>query len=192
MEVSVSIRTRIEDAMIQHTIGRPEAALLSILTAVSATSRRRRPRGTPSERDPKRKMSDSEAFRLFLQDHMPKIAGAANFNVVFRGQMHPLERVLYKWLRCELAHDADLPSDIRFEPEPQPGRIKIAVEDSGLTLSHGLLDRLADVVITAPENADMFGSPPTPPTPIYLPKLDLTIGEPHAGTHSREEGSAST
>jgi hypothetical protein len=64
----VSIRARVEDAMIQFVIGRPEAALLSLLTAISATSRRRRPRGTPSQAHPNRVMGDGEAFQLFIVD----------------------------------------------------------------------------------------------------------------------------
>jgi hypothetical protein len=187
--VGVSIRTRIEDAMIQYAIGRPEGALLSVLTAVSATSRRRRPFGTRSQRKSGKKMLDGEAFELFLKDEMPRMCRALEFNVEFRGELRPLEQVFYKWLRCQLAHEAGLPTDVRFEPSPKPGAFRVLVDDSGLHLSHNWLDRLADAVIFAPENNDLFGLPPKPPGPIYLPKLDVTIGGPRPKPDPQSEGS---
>lgn len=173
----MSIRTRVEDAMILYAIGRPEAALLCALVAISATAKRRRPRGTPSVQHPGKQMRDREAFEAFVKEEMPRICRVVNCNVQYRGQLHALEHIFYKWLRCELAHDAALPQDIAFEPDPSPGTTRLQVRPDGvLVLSYGWLDGLADAVIHAPENADQFGSPPKPPIPIPLPRIGLTIG----------------
>jgi hypothetical protein len=173
----MSIRDRVEDCAINYAIGKPQAALLMALVAVAATSRRRRPPGTVSVRKAGKEMGDGEAFEAFLEDEMPHIAGAKNFNVHYRGELRPLEQVLYKWFRCELLHEAELPPDIVFESDPAPKLKKIEGSASAgkLTLSHGWLDGLIDAVISAPENADQFGNPPAAPFPIHLKKLNLTI-----------------
>jgi hypothetical protein len=172
----MSIRARVEDAMIAFAIGRPEGALVSILTAISATSRRRRPLGTPSVVNPSQAMGDREAFELFVSEQMPIICRVKDFNIHFRGEMHKLEHVLYKWLRCEMSHGAALPFDITFEPDLRPGLTSIGTGKEGLRFSHSFLDGLADAVIQAPENADHFGDPPRSPVPIHLLKVGLTIG----------------
>ena len=93
-----------------YAVGRPEAALILVLVAVGATSRRRRPVGTPSVRHPGSKMGDGEAFETFFWEEMPRISRLQNYNVAYRGKMHRMERVLYKWFRCELFHAARLPA----------------------------------------------------------------------------------
>jgi len=123
-------------------------------------------------------MRDREAFELFLTDEMLNICRVQNFHVKFRGKMHRLEHVLYKWFRCELTHEGGLPTDVHFEADSASGGMHVAIDETGFRLSHGWLDGLANAVIFAPENSDLFGSPPQPPVPIYLPKLDLTIGPP--------------
>jgi len=173
----MSIRARVEDACVAYAVGRPEAALTLVLAAVGATSRRRRPAGTPSVRHAGSEMGDGEAFEAFLWEEMPRICKVQNYNVAYRGKMHRMERVLYKWFRCELFHAAALPADLRFEPDPRPGVTRVAVEKAsgGLLLTHGWIDGLVDAVVHAPENADQFGTPPQPPLPIHLPKIDMTV-----------------
>jgi hypothetical protein len=126
-------------------------------------------------------MGDAEAFQLFVKDEMPRICRVVNFNVEFRGELQPLEKVLYKWLRCELVHSGALPTDVTFEPDPLPGitRIQSSGRSGTFSVSHGWLDGLADAVVHAPENSDQFGSPAIPPVPISLPRLGLTIEGPH-------------
>ncbi|NLH17859.1 MAG: hypothetical protein GX455_14880 [Phycisphaerae bacterium] len=172
----MSIRVRIEDAFILFSIERLEAALLSILVAVAATARRRYPQGTPSLLFPGKDMGDREAFERFVKDEMPRICRIKNFNVNFRGEMHAVEHIFYKWIRCELAHEAALPQDVVFIPDPDPDHQRLQIRDDGvLVLSHGWMFGLIDVVIHAPENADQFGIPPKAPLPIYLPKIDMTV-----------------
>jgi hypothetical protein len=174
----MSIRARIEDAAILCAIGRYEAALLCVLTALAATSRRRRPeKTTKSIRRPGKAMGDGEAFEAFLSDEMPTICRVKEFNVQYKGKSLRIEHVFYKWLRCSLAHEARLPKDIHFESDPSPGILRTAIgSDGSLTLSHGWIDGFTNSIVKAPENADQFGSPPAIQLPIYLPKIDAWIG----------------
>ena len=172
----MSIKARVEDAMVLAAIGRLEAALLSLLTAISATSRKRWPRGTRSEYEPGKPMRDGEAFESFLRDEMPRICRVGTYTVKYRGEMHRLEHVLYRWFRCELAHEAALPLDIEFVPDDNPGMMFIRVNSSGLAFSHGWLNALANALIYVPENADQFGSPAKPPLPVQLPRAGLASG----------------
>ncbi len=175
----MSIRARIEDAIALYAAGRPEGALLAVLIAVAASSRRRRPEDTPSKRKPGKKTGDGEAFEAFLHDEMVNICRVKNYNVMFRGKMRLLEHVLYKWLRCELTHKGGLPSDVVFEPQENPGSMSVAIDPAtGIRLSHGWLDGLVSVVVNAPENKDQFGDPPHVPMPLHLPGFNVTVGLP--------------
>lgn len=172
----MSIRARVEDAIALFAAGRHEGALLSVLIAIAATSRRRRSETTPSVRKPGKAMGDGEAFEAFLADEMVNICRVQNFNVMFRGKLHRLEHVLYKWHRCELTHKGGLPKDVVFEPQQSPGGMSVAVDPGkSLRLSHGWLDGLVNAVVNASENRDQFGDPPQPPFPLYLPGFDLTL-----------------
>ncbi|HEY1684393.1 MAG TPA: hypothetical protein VGG19_06500 [Tepidisphaeraceae bacterium] len=183
----MSIRARIEDAMVLFAIGRLEAALLCTLTAVAASSRRRRPIGTPSVLRPGRAMGDGEAFEAFLKEEMVRICNVVNFFVQYRGSMHRLEHIFYKWMRCDLAHEAQLPIDIAFQEDPEPNSFRLEVRSDGvLVLSQGWLDGLANAVIQAPENSDQFGSPAMAPASIYLSKIDVTLRKvPEMGSTSQ-------
>jgi len=172
----MSIRARVEDAIALFAAGRHEGALLSVLIAIAATSRRRRPESTPSIRKPGKSMGDGEAFEAFLADEMVNICRVQNFNVMFRGQLHRLEHVLYKWHRCELTHKGGLPNDVIFEAPQYPGGMSVAVDPGkSLRLSHGWLDGLVNAVVNASENRDQFGDPPKPPFPLYLSGFDVTL-----------------
>jgi hypothetical protein len=41
-------------------------------------------------------------------------------SVEFRGELGLVERIFYKWMRCELAHDGGLPVDLRFKENSEP------------------------------------------------------------------------
>lgn len=165
----MSIRDRIQETCLLLALDRPAGALLSLLAAVGATSRRRFPTGTLSRRRPNQPMRDGEAFETFLADEMTKICRVQNYNVLFRGQMHRLEHVLYKWLRCELVHAGGLPADVTLVPSTEPGTMSLSLDPiKGITLSHGWFDGIAGAVINAPENRDQFGDPPTAPLPFAV------------------------
>ena len=67
-----------------------------------------------------------------------------------------LQDLLYKFVRCNLTHEAELPEDIKFV---QSEGLSVKVDDDCITFSDRLIDVLATVVSNAEENN------PAPPTP---------------------------
>lgn len=142
----MSIRARIEDAMFLWQSGRQEGALLSALVAVAATSRRRFPN--------RKAVSDREAFERFIS-----AAHTVHLSVEYRGEVHSIEHVLYKWLRCELVHQGEVPVDIAFVPDDHPGALSVravGAPEFVLKLSHSWLHHLVAAVSSAPENRASF------------------------------------
>jgi hypothetical protein len=145
----MSIRARVEDAMFLWGNGRQEGAFLSALVAVAATSRRRFP--------DRKAVSDREAFERFIS-----AAHTVRLSVEYRGEVHPIEHVLYKWLRCELVHEGEVPVDIAFMPDHDPGALSVragGAPEFVLMLSHGWLQHLVGAVVGAPENGTLSRSP---------------------------------
>lgn len=141
----MSINDKIIDAQLLYANGRKEGALLSILVAVAATSRKRYPSGTKT---------DHKAFTDFLAEEMPKVTRIQNFNVKYRNKMVSIQELFYKYVRCNLTHEAELPDDIRFETSDQ---LFVNVDDDCITFSDRLIDVLATVVCNAEENSNEFG-----------------------------------
>ncbi len=109
----IGIQARIEDAGVLADNGRLEGALLLLLVAVAATSRKRYPakprKNKPKPSKPGQPLTDREAFTKFLKDeperwHLTK--GQDTF-VSFRGSAHPIEEFLYEYLPCNLVHEGD-------------------------------------------------------------------------------------
>lgn len=94
----MSAEDRLIDAEHLWAAGRREGALLSIIVAVAASARRAHP-----------SLTDRAAFVTFL-----KSRHAWTISVEFRGEQWDLDALFYKWLRCELVHEAGLPVDIRI------------------------------------------------------------------------------
>lgn len=139
----MSIRNRLEDAKVLINNDRLEGALLSILIAVAATSRKRY----------QRPISDKEAFTRFLEEQMLKITGfVKNFNLKFRGKMITLQDLLYTFVRCELAHEAEVPSDIAFEKD----KYRYSVQADKIILPYELINGLTRAVTEAPENVNIL------------------------------------
>ncbi|MEM9416263.1 MAG: hypothetical protein AAGA29_12420 [Planctomycetota bacterium] len=152
----MSVRDRIDDARLLYANGRKDGALLSVLVAVSATSRMRYPRNVKKDR---------EAFLAFLQEELVVAThgGTINYHVKVPGsnttkypdEMMPIQNVFYEIIRCNLAHEAVIPNNIRFEtgdPSVQSTRI----EANELVLSDSWIDGLAKVVEHAPENHELY------------------------------------
>lgn len=97
----VGIQARIGDAKLLWRSGHLEGAFLVVRVAVAAAARL----SYPNSRD-------REAFELFVRDAYP-----GRLSVEFRGECHPVEHILYKWLRCSLVHEATVPFDIEFMPD---------------------------------------------------------------------------
>ena len=140
----MSVRNRIIDAQLLYANDRKEGALLSILVAVAATSRKRYPVGTKN---------DGEAFTSFLTEELPKVIRVGKFVVKFRNEMILLQDLLYKFVRCNLTHEAELPEDIKFV---QSEGLSVKVDDDCITFSDRLIDVLATVVSNAEENSEEF------------------------------------
>lgn len=151
-DLIIGVHARIEDAGVLADNGRYEGALLMLLVAVAATSRKRYRTGTPSKKDPSKKMGDGEAFTTFLRDEIWRLVKEHDDFVVFRGKKRSIEEFLYKFLRCELIHDGHTPVDLH--PTHDDAVLTINYPDgSGISFTKLLLTRLNDVVWRVPENS---------------------------------------
>lgn len=140
----MGVKDKIIDARLLYANGRKEGALLSVLVAVAATARKRYPLGTKR---------DGDAFTTFLSEELPKVIGVGKFMVRFRDETIVLQDLLYKFVRCNLTHEAELPEDIFFV---QGNGLTVNVEDDKITFSDGLIDILAKTICNADENKDEF------------------------------------
>jgi hypothetical protein len=151
----MSIRRRLEDAHFLLANGRPDGALLSACTAISATSRKRYP--------DRKAMNDREAFTKFLGEEMRVVTagGVVNFNVRCPGadtkkypdEMMPLQDVLYEFVRCTLAHEGRIGANVEFA---QTDHISVEIKDDRIILGGQMLGRLLIVPEYAPENSSEF------------------------------------
>lgn len=216
----MSVHDRLDDARVLYAAGRRTGALLSVLVAVAATSRKRYPKSDVP--------SDGDAFRKFVAEEMMTINGvlanycaeqartaAGRFDravkargmtlgtflesviaerlsgsettdlqeiekilgsgvyVHFRDQTITLDDLLYRFVRCELAHEATLPDDVVFLPRTE-GRMRIQVTDNQVILDDAWIEALAGAVESAPENASdkaSAGAEAVAPLPYYLTVL---------------------
>ena len=133
------IQNRIDDAMLLWKSGRQEGALLAALIAVAATARQRYPQ-----------MKDRECFEQFLRD-----CHSVRLSVEYLGECHPVEHIFYKWLRCQLIHEGNLPIDIQFVNETAEGSISVragGAPEYVLKIGHGWFHHMINFVIHAKEN----------------------------------------
>lgn len=143
----MSISRRVEDAMTLHKLGRFDGALLSALIAAAATARKE---------NPDRKIGDRDCFEAFLA----KGAARRIVGVEFRGELHSIPHIFYKWLRCELVHEGGIPMDIEFVGDVADKRLSIRAGGAPhfvLQLSHGWLFEILRQVQESPANKDAFG-----------------------------------
>jgi len=140
----MSIRTRIDNAQVLWNAGRWEGAFVSALIAVAATARRK----FPNEK------SDKQAFEAFLRQ-----GWFERLSVEYRGELHPVYHIFYKWFRCELVHEGALPVDVEFMPDPEPGMLAVragGAPEHILKVSCGWFHELVHAVISADVNKDLF------------------------------------
>ncbi len=104
------ILKRINDAEFLWKFGRKESAFLLVLIALAAASRAKYPTIK----------GDKDAFETFFKEFNGHI-----ISVEFRGDCIPLEKIFYKWMRCELVHEGGLPADIKFMKEEKCGTMSI-------------------------------------------------------------------
>jgi hypothetical protein len=144
---AISIRSRFDDALALHQLGRFDGALLSALVAAAATARLEMP---------DRSIGDRECFEAFLckSDACQRIRG-----IEYRGELHSIPHIFYKWLRCELVHEAGIPLDIEFVGDPGDGSLSIragGAPEYTLQLSHGWLFEVLHLVKASPANESQF------------------------------------
>lgn len=110
-QVEHAIGERLADARALWQTGRRESALLLALVAVAA-------RGKLELPDVKR---NGDNFRAYLRR-----THDWTIEVEFRGQLVNTDQLLYKYLRCQLAHEAGLPIDIVIDDQlDKPGALTI-------------------------------------------------------------------
>ncbi len=139
----MSIANRISDAEILWNTEHKEGAFLCALIAVAATARKRF-----------KNEKDSAAFVRFLEQ-----STNVKMSVEFRGKLQALEFVFYKFMRCHLVHEGELPPDIRFTEEMVPSQMSVRAGGAPeyiLKIGTGWFFHLLQVVRTAPENSDQF------------------------------------
>jgi hypothetical protein len=173
----MSIACRLQDAKILYDLGRYEGALLSVLIAVGASSRRRFPQKTPSRRNPGKDMGDGEAFETFMAEEMLRVGVCS---VWFNGRCNSAETVFYKHLRNNLAHEAGLPEQIIFRAGPCHNQAEIRRESGPperLVVTHPIVLLIGYVVSTAAENADVPDEVKRSLCPCWISKLNLQAVE---------------
>jgi len=143
----MSLQSRIQDATVLWQNGRHEGAILSALIAVAATSRLRYP--------DRNALNDREAFEKFLADEKP---GVLAFE--YRGEVHTLEHIIYKWLRCQLVHEGELPIDLELTDNEGLSVRAGGAPEFILRLSRGWFRFLVQCVVNAQENRQPFQSSP--------------------------------
>lgn len=165
----MSIKAQVEDAVFLAKSQRFVGALTALMLAIAASSRRVFPRGTNSVEKPKEEMGDREAFTLFLGGRIRKLlfghlggpeTGNSGISVRFKGKQYDLAYILYKYYRCELIHNGELPENIEFAPSqhPEPGRLAVSISSGEkMILDYGWIDLLINAVVYAECNGPEFG-----------------------------------
>ncbi len=139
--MQTGIKNRIKDAVLLWNNDRRESAFLLTVVSVAAVSRLR----YPLEKD-------GDAFRKTFQDFT-----RVSLKVEFRGQLEPIENIFYKWIRCELIHEANVPFDIEFVDDKDYGKMSIRAgghPEYKLKLGTGWFFHLNDSIVNAPELAN--------------------------------------
>src|SRR5262249_15182052 len=111
--------------------------------AVAATSRLRYP--------DHKAIKDGEAFERFIADVKPGVLGAE-----YRGECHTIGHIFYKWLRCQLVHEGELPGDLELTESDGLSIRAGGRPNLTLQLSRGWFHFLVGCVVNAPENAGSF------------------------------------
>lgn len=97
---------------------------------------------------------DRQAFEEFLKQGVFE-----RISVEYRGQLHAVYHIFYKWFRCQLVHEGGLPIDIEFMRDSEPGTVAIRAGGAPeyiLRISHGWFHELIHAVTRAPVNAALF------------------------------------
>ena len=100
-------------------------------------------------------MGDGEAFETFMGEELQRVGGGTVF---FRGQCNQAECVFYKWLRCAIAHEAQLPDFIDFragDSNTEAVLEGIPGPPERLLITYPVVLLIGHIVASAAENADV-------------------------------------
>ena len=152
----MSIKARLEDAMILWDQGRKEGAWALVLIAAAATSRKRYPRP----------MRDHESFKRFINDIQGTIVIGEHpsppmATIMIAGI--PVHDIVYEHMRCNLVHEGEL------HPKVALSESKVMHGMLGAELRAGAVNELPDfwvihlakAVCLAPENTSEFTTGPS-------------------------------
>lgn len=139
----MNAKTLLEDAEALLRDGRFEGALAQVLIAVAGTSKKRYPRPCP----------DNKAFMDFVRDEWYAIAPCTGMSAVLNGEEVPMEKILYKILRCTVLHEGEMPQELVFE---ESDNWFIRPETGRLVLSKNWITGLMRSVVLAKENEPLF------------------------------------
>ena len=154
----MSIRQRLDDVKFLYTHGRKDGAFLSLMTAVSATSRKRYPKeGGKNDRD---------AFTSYLRDELIVITSGAvtkefkNYiptadTGYYPDMLVPFEDILYEYVRCNLSHEATLAREVEF-CEPRGSGWNLDTTSGVIKMSEDFMYYVFRAVKFSPENFDQF------------------------------------
>lgn len=152
----MSVKARLEDAMILWDRGRKEGAWALVLVAAAATSRKRYPRP----------MRDNDSFKRFMRDVLDTVISGNHpprpLSPIILDKI-PLEDILYEHMRCNLVHEAELGGLVSLsESKIVDGNLTAELRVGAV---HEVPDfwviHLAKAVRLAPENASEFATGPT-------------------------------
>lgn len=178
----MGIKDRINTAKFLIVNGHLNDALILILVAVAASSRKKFSRTDIT--------TDGEAFKTFLKAGIKNILypgkdGDVNYRdgikLTFSPENkknwrteHSIEDIIYEQYRCTFMHEGELPPEVMFTGDNMPVREYIEVtlydestatlavtHDEVLVMSHNWLEVLIKVVEQAEINRDLFGPMPS-------------------------------
>lgn len=104
-----NIIRRLNDAQFLWQKKRQESAFLLLMIALAALSKSRYPQ-----------LKDGEAFRSTVLDFKLPIS-----KIEYRGKLESIEQIFYKWIRCSLVHESEIPLDIQFKEDKEGNSMSI-------------------------------------------------------------------
>lgn len=162
----MAIKILTDDALSLREQGKYLSALTLLLAAIAASSRKcfdhpKRIKGRPWG-----VRNDGDAFCDFLGKRIRVVLhgptaiadqeyGTSGILITLNEEQYSVERILYKFYRCELLHEGQLPENARFEG-PDHG-LCISLDNDSLSFGYGLIDILAEAISDAPCNGKEFG-----------------------------------
>ncbi|CAI1583297.1 Uncharacterised protein [Serratia marcescens] len=169
----MSIKELADDALYLKNNGKYNSALSLMCLAIAGSSRLMYPSGTKSVSNKNDSMRDNEAFKICLnimlskvvlgcRDEIPQSPDITRFD--FRGKESSLSAVLYEHYRCNLIHEASLPSYIHFVEEIEESKVNLTLNNCTFGtyrdeayLSYEWIDFLYDGLALLFCNASEFG-----------------------------------